>query len=175
MIKLKRASLALVGASACALTIALAVPASADPYYGDCQQGSNKNCSTPKLHLCPSDATQRDPLCVYVGPGRLSDGSNDDDLHAIVRLDPILCGHAIVDTNGRQSRDLVRTAGCGRHNGQVTPPAAGIPCSCPTPAPVMTPPTPVTEAPVEAAPVAAPAPTIVNNSTATSPLPAVTH
>lgn len=177
MIKLKRASLALVGAGACALTIALAVPASADPgYYGDCPQGSTQNCSTPKLHLCPSDSTQRDPLCVYVGPGRLSNGSTDgyNDLHAVVRLDPILCAHAVVDANGRPNRDLIRTASCARHDEQVIPPVTGAPCTCPAPAPVVVPPSaPVTGTPAESVP--APAPTIINNNTATSPLPAVTH
>lgn len=181
MIKLKRASLVLAGAGACALTIALAVPASADPgYYGSCPQGSTANCSTPPVKLCPSNggiSDQRNPLCVYLGPGPTrADGTNDGDLHAVAKLSPILCAHVIVGTNGQQQYDqLVRTGRCSGHDYvPVSPPAGGVaPCACPTPAPVIVPSTPAETVPE--APATAPAPTIVNNNTATSPLPAVTH
>lgn len=106
-----------------------------------------------------------------------------DRLHALVRLDPVLCAHAVVDLDGR--RRLIGTEDCdGRHRrplvekpcppGTVTPAPSPAPVSN-EPAPVVVPVTPVSEAPTGVTPVVvAPAPVIVNSGPDQS-VPVVTH
>lgn len=143
----------------------LAVPASADTL-----DGCTASARNPDVRIC-----QDDPY---------TDGS--DSLHALAKANPLLCLHVAIP-DGRRA---VGTRDCSHPVGVVpvvpvypVAPGGTAPCACTTPggtapvAPVTSPgsETPVT-APAPAAPAPeAPAPTIINNNTATSPLPAVTH
>lgn len=107
----------------------LAAPASADVPDG-CATGTHN----PDIQVC-----QDHPV---------TDG--DSVLHALVRLNPLLCVHARVPDDHR----LLGTRDCAHPATVVVAPA---PCTCPTPA-LPT----------------APAPTTVTNSYG-NPLPVVTH
>lgn len=125
----------------------LAIPASAalpgdDP---NCPELPGKTCTqTPPapLRLCPQGYApapdQPSPtgtLCVVVGQDKAG------NLHAVVRVDPLLCAHLAVGTNARPE-DLVRTLHC---------PVYAPPSPAPEPAPVAPPAagdTPLPPAPV---------------------------
>jgi hypothetical protein len=159
-----------------------AAPASADVYGSQCTDGARN----PDVRVC-----QDSPL---------RDGGSDA-IHALVKANPVLCVHAVIDPQGH--RRLVETRDCDStpvivvptQPGAVGAPApcpvtapAGQACPCPpgtapgsvaSPASPEAPGVPGAEAPV-GAPVSntypeAPAPTIVNNETSPAPLPAVTH
>ena len=141
---------ATVTAAGAGLAVALTGTASADPVLGNCGDPTNTN---PDVRVCTDHGRlASDPL------GNAY--RTTDRVHAIVKVDPLLCVHVIVDPEG--NRRLVSTRGCGTHRTPVieepcppcppgtVPPAAG---TCPTPAPAA-PATPATpESPVPSSPV----------------------
>lgn len=137
------------------------------------------------------DGTQtRNPAVAVCQDSPLYDQS--DAVHALIKANPVLCTHLVIDPRG--DRRLVSTRGCGPRTPPVTGPApcpnqvtAPQPCPCPpqqgtvvvTPPAEQAPPTgqpaPVVVTPTQQAPLEeAPAPTIINNNTTGTPLPVVT-
>lgn len=139
--------IATVTAASAGLAVALTGTASADPVLGNCGDPTGTN---PDVRVCTDHGRAvTDPTG--------SESRTTDRIHAIVKVDPVLCVHVIVDPEG--NRRLVSTAGCGIHRTPVVvqpcpcppgtvPPAAG---TCPTPVPVspVTPVAPAPSSPVE--------------------------
>lgn len=139
--------------------------------------------SADTLDGCTTGARNPDVRVCQDNP--YTDGS--DSLHALAKVNPLLCVHVTIP-DGRRA---VGTRDCSHPAGfvpviPVVPVAPGgtVPCSCTTTPGETAPAAPVAPvtspggetAPPESAPAPeAPAPTIINNNTATSPLPAVTH
>lgn len=134
-------------------------PAGADPDDG-CTKGSRN----PDVRVC-----QDHPY--YDG--------GSDSLHALIRLDPLLCVHARVP----DTRRLVGTRDCSHPAGPQRPahPGAADPCACVPGSPAAPPASPALGGQLITAPVAgntlpeAPAPTTIGNNTVSGPVPIVTH
>jgi hypothetical protein len=119
---------AIITAASAGLAMALTGTASADPGLESCFDTPNR--TNPDIHLCQDHG--------------YSDGY--DALHAIVKIDPLLCAHVVVDPEGH--RRLVGTRSCEHHR---TPPVVVEPCPpCPPGTPPAAVPCPV---PVPVAPV----------------------
>jgi hypothetical protein len=101
---------ALVTAGAVGLAVALSGSASADPGSWDCDPHRATN---PDVRVCHD--TDR------------GDRGDTDGLHAIIKVDPLLCAHVVVaDPQGH--RRLVNTRDCAHHH----PPVVTQPCPpCP--------------------------------------------
>jgi hypothetical protein len=140
------AGTAAAGGLAIAMAGVLPGAASADPLLGNCGQYGPGGTQNPAVDVC-TDRGYRDGVQTDRG----------DRIHALVKVDPVLCLHVIVDPEG--NRRLVGTQGCGhRHETPVTPvcppcpPGTPAATTCPTPAPTPVPVAPETPAP--ASPVA---------------------
>lgn len=142
--------IATVIAASAGLAVALTGTASANPVLGDCGDPTNIN---PDVQVCTDHGR---PAADPTGGGYRT----ADRIHAIVKVDPLLCVHVIVDPQG--NRRLVSTRGCDHRTPVIVrpcppcppgtvPPASG---TCPTPVPVapvvpVTPETPTPSSPVE--------------------------
>lgn len=147
---------AVITAASAGLAMALTGTASANPGLGNCadtQRGTN-----PDVRVC-QDHGYGDGY----GTGNTSDrrgyDRSSDRLHAIVKVDPLLCVHVIIDPEG--DRRLVGTRSCEHRSTPVVvqpcppcPPGTPQGVTCPTPAPA---PVPVPAPVAPAAPVTGPA------------------
>lgn len=130
---------AAVTAGGIGLAAVITGTASADPILGSCPH--NEDRANPEVLVCHDDG--------YRGTTRNgTEYRTPDRIHALVKVDPLLCVHVIVDPEG--NRRLVGTWSCDHHETPVTPvcppcpPGTPAATTCPTPTPA---PAPVTEQP----------------------------